>query len=143
MKLDNKNILIAGGTGLIGRALIRELLSIGRTDITVASLDSPIDLPSIVKFNNLDLRTYENCVKAVKDVDIVINLLGIKTSPKIMRERPASIFIPYLQFNTNLMEAAVKNGVQWFLYTSSIGVYDPCTIMKEDDVWNTMPSKND
>lgn len=33
--------------------------------------------------------------------------------------------------------------VSWFLYTSSIGVYQPAPVLKEDDVWSTAPSKND
>ena len=40
-------------------------------------------------------------------------------------------------------EASRINKVKRFLYTSSIGVYNPKKIMKEDDVWKTFPSRND
>jgi GDP-L-fucose synthase len=48
-----------------------------------------------------------------------------------------------LQFNTNMMEAAMQAGVKWYLYTSSVGVYHPAPLLKEDDVWKTFPSPND
>jgi len=51
--------------------------------------------------------------------------------------------IPMLQFNTNMMEAARKANVKWYLYTSSVGVYSPADVFYEDDVWKTFPSPND
>ncbi|MDO8436450.1 MAG: NAD-dependent epimerase/dehydratase family protein, partial [bacterium] len=45
--------------------------------------------------------------------------------------------------NTNMMEAARQSGVKRYLYTSSVGVYSPAEIFKEDDVWKTFPSEND
>ena len=59
------------------------------------------------------------------------------------KEQPADFFVPMMQFNTNMMEAAFRSGVEWYLYTSSVGVYQPAEVFKEDDVWETMPSKND
>ena len=50
---------------------------------------------------------------------------------------------PMMQFNTNMLEAAMKNNVKWYLYTSTVGVYQPAEVLKEDDVWKTQPSKND
>ena len=41
------------------------------------------------------------------------------------------------------MESVFKNDVEWFLYTSSVGVYQPAEVLFESDVWKTMPSKND
>jgi GDP-L-fucose synthase len=51
--------------------------------------------------------------------------------------------VPMLQFNTNMMEAARKSGAEWYLYTSSVGVYSPAEVFYEDDVWKTFPSPND
>jgi len=51
--------------------------------------------------------------------------------------------VPMLQFNTNMMEAARRANVKWYLYTSSVGVYAPAEVFKEDDVLNTVPSPND
>ena len=76
-------------------------------------------------------------------MDYVFNLVGIKGSPKMCAEQPADFMVPMLQFNTNMMEAARRANVKWYLYTSSVGVYAPAEVFKEDDVLNTVPSPND
>ena len=50
---------------------------------------------------------------------------------------------PMMQFNTNMLEAAMLSNVEWYLYTSTVGVYEPAEVLFEDDVWNSQPSKND
>ena len=58
-------------------------------------------------------------------------------------EKPASFFVPTLMFSINLMEAARRNKIENYLFTSSIGVYSPKSKFLEDDVWKTFPSEND
>ena len=140
--INGKNVLVTGGTGMIGRYLVDKLLKKG-CNITVVSLDSPEGLPDEVKFNRLDLTVLDNCIKACEGQDYVFNLIGIKGSPKMSRERPASFMVPMLMFNTAMMEAAMRCNVKWYLYTSSVGVYHPAEVFKEDDVWKTFPSDND
>ena len=138
-----KNVLIAGGAGLIGRQLIGLLLEEGAI-VSVADIRTPDnEFLEKVLFNKLDLTNYENCVLACTNIDYVFNLLCVKGSPKVMKERPASYFVPQILFNTNLLEAAYKCGVKKYLYTSSVGVYHPAELLKEDDVWKTFPSPND
>ena len=45
-------------------------------------------------------------------------------------------------FSVNMMEAARQCNVERYLFTSSIGVYEPQDIF-EDDVWSSFPSEND
>jgi GDP-L-fucose synthase len=135
-----KQILIAGGNGLIGKQLVDLLLEKGSI-VTVADLKDS-DNPQIRNLQ-LDLTNYENCLASCDGMDYVFNLLCSKGSPKTMKERPASCFVPMLLFNTNLMRAAKERGVKKYLYTSTLGVYAPSEISHEDDVWQTYPSKND
>ena len=58
-------------------------------------------------------------------------------------EQPADYFVPMLQFNTNMMEAARLEDVEWYVYTSTVGVYQPAEVFYEDDVWKTFPSEKD
>lgn len=142
MDFTNKNVLVTGGTGLIGRELVELLLSCG-ANVTVVSLDDPSRCPDGADFYQTDLRFFDECMDAVNGMDIVFHLMGIKGSPKMSKERPADFFVPLLQCNTNMMDAAFRNNVQWYLYTSSVGVYAPKPIMTEDDVWASFPSEND
>jgi GDP-L-fucose synthase len=59
-------------------------------------------------------------------------------------EQPFDIMGPMMQFNTNMIEAALTTpSVKWFLYTSTVGVYTPAEIFYEDAVWDGFPSRND
>jgi len=42
-----------------------------------------------------------------------------------------------------MMEAARQCGVERYLFTSTIGVYAQAEVFYEDDVWKTLPTKND
>tara|TARA_Y100000389_G_C17339412_1_gene452466 strand:- start:31 stop:1008 length:978 start_codon:yes stop_codon:yes gene_type:complete len=138
----NKKILITGGTGLIGIQLTNILLNFG-AKVTVVSLEKNPELPKRVKFFKTDLRILDNCLKVTKRQDFVFHLAGIKGSPKLTMTRPYSFMTPMILFNTNMLEACRVNKVKRYLYTSSIGVYNPKSVMKERDVWKTYPSKND
>lgn len=138
----DKKILVTGGGGMIGRSLVKFLLERG-ANITIADLTTPTDLPQGVKFVKVDLRYFDQCEAICDGMDYVFNLVGIKGSPKMCAEQPADFMVPMLQFNTNMMEAARRANVKWYLYTSSVGVYAPAEVFKEDDVLNTVPSPND
>tara|TARA_R110002110_G_scaffold126866_4_gene305543 strand:- start:9951 stop:10937 length:987 start_codon:yes stop_codon:yes gene_type:complete len=140
--LEGKRVLVTGGTGMIGRYLVDKLLA-KKCQVTVVSLDEPDGLPSEVNFVKLDLTILGNCMMACEGQEYVFNLIGIKGSPKMSRERPASFMVPMLMFNTAMMEAAMRCNIKWYLYTSSVGVYHPAEVFKEDDVWSTFPSDND
>lgn len=137
-----KNILVTGGTGLIGRPLVKKLLARG-AKVRVVSLDDSTDLPQEVEFLKKDLMIFSNCLEVCSGQDIVFQLAGIKGSPAMTRQRPASFFVPTLTFNTNMMEAARRSGVNRYLFTSTVGVYSPAEVFYEDDVWKTFPSPND
>lgn len=138
----NKNVLVTGGTGLIGTPLVEELVNIG-AKVKVVSLDKTEKQKNNVEYVNKDLRIFENCMDACNDMFAVFSLAGVKGSPAMTAKRPASFFVPTLSFSINIMEAARRCGVERFLFTSSIGVYSPAEIFYEDDVWQSFPSEND
>jgi GDP-L-fucose synthase len=139
---EGKKILVTGGSGMIGRYLVEMLINEG-SKVKIASLDDPSRAHPLAEFLKLDLTDIHNCINATKGIDYVFHLAGIKGSPKMTKERPASFFVPTILFNTNMMEASRRSGVERFLYTSTIGVYAPAEVFREDDVWKTFPSEND
>ena len=138
----NKKILVTGGTGMIGIPLVKKLLK-KNAKVTVVSLDNKSRCPKGAKFLKKDLRDFKNCLKVCKNKDIIFHLAGIKGSPKMASEKPASFLYPTISFSLNMLEAARLSNVKNYLFTSSVGVYSPAKIFYEKDVWNTMPSKND
>lgn len=139
----NKYILVTGGTGLIGRPLVKMLADAG-AHVTIASMDAvSIGMPNGVKFHRTDLREFANCRHVCEGQDIVFQLAGIKGSPVATKTKPASFFVPTLMFSTAMMEAARLADVSWYLNTSSVGVYAPAEIFYEDAVWEGKPSTHD
>jgi len=139
---NRKNVLVAGGTGMIGRYLIDALNQLG-AHIRVVAIDDESLAPKGVDYIRGDLTDKNVCLSACDDMDYVFNLAGIKGSPKMTAEQPASFFVPMIQFSLNMMQAALLKNVRRFLFTSSVGVYHPDNILREDDVWKTFPSEND
>ena len=107
----NKKVLVTGGTGLIGRPLVEMLLK-EDAQVTVVSLDKPSDISDDVIFKNVDLRNFDNCLSVCQNQEIIFNLVGVKGSPKMTIENPASFFIPTITFSINMMEAARQCNVK-------------------------------
>ena len=138
----NKKVLVTGGTGMIGIPLVEKLLT-KKAKVTIVSLDNKERCPKGSIFQRKDLRNISNCMSVCKNKDIVFHLAGIKGSPIMASEKPASFLYPTLSFSLNMLEAARLNKVKHYLFTSSVGVYSPAKFFYEEDVWKTMPSKND
>ena len=139
---QDKKILVTGGAGMIGRSLVQLLLDSG-AQVTIADLTEPQYLPNGVTFIHTDLRHFKNCLDICSGKNFVFNLAGVKGSPKMCAEQPVDFMVPMLQFNTNMMQAAYESDVDWYLYTSSVGVYAPAEVFYEDSVWQSFPSPND
>jgi GDP-L-fucose synthase len=140
--MKNKSALIIGGMGMVGRQLTK-LCSKEYGEVCVLDIDykTPKDLPQGVKYQQADL-TFKSNANVVADFDHVYHLAGKKGSPDTAKNSPAD-YLPMLQFDTNVIEAVGYYKPDWFLYTSSIGVYPPMEIYEEDKVWDKVPSEND
>jgi len=133
----NKKVLVTGGTGLIGRQLVK-ILCDGRAKVTIVSLDR-IVVDTRAKYILGDLTNFDFCKKITKNTDYVFHLAGIKGSAEVTLKKPASFFVPLLMMNTNVLEACRINEVKKLVYTSSIGAYASSEIFKESDESNGEP----
>ena len=141
-------ILITGASGMVGKHLVDMCLQKGYfvkgTDIRYDERYSEEKYwGENFDFQHGNLNNYQRCLELVDDVDVVFQVAGVKGSPKRAAEQPNDYFTPMLQMNTNMAEAARIGAVEWYVYTSTIGVYQPAEVFKEDDVWKTFPSEND
>ncbi len=126
-----KNVLVTGGTGLIGRQVVDMLCSAGAR-VKIVSLDR-IKVHDNAEHVVGDLTSFDFCKEITKDMDFVFHLAGIKGSIVVAKTKLASHFVPTLMFNANVLEACRINKVQKVVYTSSIGAYSDTEVFRESD----------
>ena len=90
----NKNCLITGGTGMIGREISKLLIDCD-ANVKVISLDK-LKIHEKVKHVYGDLTNFEFCKEQTKDMDCVFHVAGIKGSVKVTLEKPSSFFVPLI-----------------------------------------------
>ncbi len=126
-----RNALITGGTGLIGRQVVKILCDAG-ANVRVVSLDQ-LNVDDRADHIFGDLTEFSLCREVTRDMDFVFHLAGIKASIEVTKSKPASFFVPLLMFNTNVLEACRRNRVQKVVYTSSIGAYSSAEVFREKE----------
>ena len=132
-----KNVVVTGGTGLIGRQVVNILCDAG-AKVKIVSLDK-IKVNDKAEHVYGDLRSFEFCQYITKNMDFVFHVAGMKGSVEVAKAKPASFFVPFLMMNTNVLEACRVNKVQKVVYTSTIGAYANAEIFKEDQDPNAPP----
>ena len=128
---DGQNVLVTGGTGLIGREIVRILCDAG-AHVKIVSLDR-LEVDPRADHVYGDLRDFALCRTWTQDMDFVFHVAGIKGSIEVTKSKPASFFVPLLMFNTNMLEACRLNKVRKVVYTSSIGAYSSAEVFRETE----------
>ncbi len=128
---NGRNVLVTGGTGLIGRQVVNILCDAGAR-VKIVSLDR-VNINDKAQHVYGDLTGFEFCRDITESMDYVFHIAGIKGSIEVTKKKPASFFVPLLMMNTNMLEACRINEVQKTVYTSSIGAYASAEVFKETD----------
>jgi GDP-D-mannose 3', 5'-epimerase len=124
-------VLVAGGGGFIGHHLASELKASGDW-VRVVDLHPPLFEPTKAdEFLQLDLRDYTNCARATQDVDDVYQLAADMGGIGYITANHAELSRNNILINAHMLEAARKQRVQRYLFTSSACVYPS---FKQDEV---------
>jgi len=106
------NILVTGGSGLVGRYVVDELSS--DHNVTVLDLKSP-HRPEL-RFRRHDLLHHEGLVQMLGGTDAVVHLAGI---PHPLNHPAETVFRVNVVGTYNLLEACSRAGVARFVFMSS------------------------
>lgn len=134
LNLQDKKILITGANGFLGRHLVKNLLEKRKT------LSKNLFLPTI---EELDLRKWEDCKKAVVGQEIVIHLAAKVGGIGYNLEKPGEIFYDNIIMGTQLMEASRQAGVKKFVAIGTVCAYPKFTPVpfREENLWNGYPEE--
>ena len=118
-----KHALVTGAGGFIGHHLVKSLVGRGYwvrgVDIKVPEYETS----QAHEFELLDLRRWDSCLRATRQVDEVFNLAANMGGIGFIHAHKAEIMHDNVLINTHMLEAARVNGVDRYLYTSSACVY--------------------
>jgi FlaA1/EpsC-like NDP-sugar epimerase len=128
----DKKILIIGGTGTIGRGLVKKLIDQKPNVIRIFSRDEykqfimekEINNNKIFRYLIGDVRDYHRVERAMNDVDIVFNLAAMKHVPSC-EYNPTEAIKTNIQGMGNVIKAAIYNDVDCVLFTSSDKAINP------------------
>jgi GDP-D-mannose 3',5'-epimerase len=116
-------VLVTGAGGFIGHHLVTYLHGLGYW-VRGVDLKYPEFTPTDAdEFELLDLRRWENCLRATRGVDEVYALAADMGGMGFISAHHAEILYNNALINFHTIEAARANGVSRYLYTSSACVY--------------------
>ena len=121
--LKAKKILVTGAGGFIGHYLVKTLKSEGYWVKGVDIKYPEYEASHADEFELLDLRRSENCLRATAGVEQVYNLAANMGGIGFIESHKAEIVHDNVLINIHMLEAAKKNHLEKFLFTSSACVY--------------------
>jgi nucleoside-diphosphate-sugar epimerase len=105
-------ILVTGGSGLVGKYIVDELLQHKHT-VGVLDLKPP---KQKVKHHKVDVLNLEHVVKALKGYDAVVHIAGI---PHPLNDPAEKVFSVNVNGTFNVLEASARNQIKKVVFTSS------------------------
>lgn len=129
----SKKVLITGGAGFLGSFVVDKLLERGvkQEDIRIP------------RSKDLDLRKWENCVKALEGIDLVIHLAAKVGGIGFNMKYPGELFYDNAIIGIQLIEAARQGGIEKFVALGTVCGYPKFTPVpfREDDFWTGYPEE--
>lgn len=126
-----KRVLVTGGNGFLGTALVRYLRQKGCLNI------------GIPRSRTEDLRSFENCKHVVRDKDIVFHLAANVGGIGYNQEKPGELFYDNITMGVHILEAAREAEVEKVVALGTICSY-PCYTpapFREESIWDGYPEQ--
>jgi nucleoside-diphosphate-sugar epimerase len=122
------SVLITGGRGFIGRAVVRELRHRGRAAISLDQTVAPSTQQSDVEEITVDITDAAQLRENVESRDIaaIVHLAAIL--PTAAQRDPERATRVNIDGSLNMLDVAREFGVKRFIFGSSLSVYGSCGV---------------
>ena len=128
-----RRVMVTGGNGFLGSAVVSRLRDAGATGIFVP------------RSSEYDLRTHDGIARVLADArpDLIIHLAAVVGGIGANRENPGRFFYENAIMGIELMEQARLSGVAKFVGIGTVCSYPKFTPVPfhEDDLWNGYPEE--
>lgn len=127
--MNQKKIIVTGGSGFLGRHLLRALSNLGHLIKNIDLVENPEFETTIA-----DVRDTKKMREAIREADVVFHLASLIEAGESVRE-PQKYIDYNISGTVSVLEAMRQNKVNTFIFSSSAAVYgEPLqTPIKEDD----------
>lgn len=127
--IENSKVLVTGGAGFIGSNLCETLLEQNNAVVCLDNfatghkhnIEPFFDNPNFT-FIEGDIRNYEDCERAVKDVDYVLHQAALGSVPRSIKDPMTSTDVNIGGF-VKMLHAAAEAKVKRFVYAASSSTY--------------------
>ncbi|MCK9351788.1 MAG: polysaccharide biosynthesis protein [Candidatus Pacebacteria bacterium] len=135
--LNNKRILITGGTGSIGSTLVKELLAnhnpkqiriFSRDDSKQFQLMQELGENAPVNFLIGDIRDKERLMRATENIDIVFHAAALK-HVFLCERNPFEAYQTNVQGTQNVIDCALASGVDRVVNISTDKAVNPSSVL--------------
>jgi UDP-glucose 4-epimerase len=111
-KGQSMKVLVTGGSGLVGRYVVNELVRTASVEVLDLNPFPRSDIPS----HTHDILDFPRLVPLLKGFDAVVHLAGI---PHPLNDPAEKVFRVNTLGTFNMLEAAALNGIKRFVFMSS------------------------
>ena len=132
-QLAGRRVMVTGGGGFLGQAVVRRLASAGPSEVFVP------------RSRDYDLRGRDGIEHAIRDgrPDVIIHLAAVVGGIGANRENPGRFFYENAIMGIELMEAARVTGIDKFVTIGTVCAYPKFTPVPfhEDALWDGYPEE--
>lgn len=145
--MNEKTILVTGGTGYVGSRVAEALVKRGHNVIVVDIVppeERGIVFSEGIEYRQADLRIPAEALASLNGADVIMNLAADIGSMTYMREHKADIIKNNSGIDAAVYPAMVELGIKWIVYSSSSMAFQhpPQFPYKESDITKINPPTN-
>jgi UDP-N-acetylglucosamine/UDP-N-acetylgalactosamine 4-epimerase len=127
--LKDSRVLVTGGAGFIGSNLVESFLHNGNNVVCLDNFSTgkrknlePYSNNPKFKLIEGDIRNYDDCIKAVENIDIVFHQAALGSVPRSIKDPMTSTDVNIGGF-VKMLFAAKESRVKRFIYAASSSTY--------------------